>query len=58
MKKAYRVKFSEEGKGEYILTLITDDINKSIIEYISRIPVKSYRILEESESEAKSLLLG
>jgi len=58
MKKAYIVEFKEANGSVYEFEFITNDIEKSIEEYIRNRHIISHRIINEGAGGKKQMLFG
>jgi hypothetical protein len=56
--KKYLVEFTETDNTSYVFEFITDNIEKSIIDYKKIKPVKDYKILTEDIQQSKQILFG
>jgi hypothetical protein len=58
MKKAYIVEFKEANGNVYEFEFITNDIEKTIEEYIRNKHIISHRIINEGAGGKKQMLFG
>lgn len=56
--KKYLVEFTETDNTTYVFEFITENIEKTILDYQKTKPVKEYKILTENNQPTKQLLFG
>jgi len=58
MKKHYTVQFETLSGAKYEYEFVTENIQKSILEYSQNKEIKNHKILSENVTSPKKMLLG